>query len=353
MRVAMVSMLTSHYEDTRGARRLEGLARRLAADGQDVTVFCAQWWDGHEDVREADGVTYRRVTLGPAPRSFSFRLPFHLARHRPDVIHARPTPVQSVPAASLGGTLARSPLLLEWYGDEGLPRESRWTRRAATLPAMVVTPSELVRTEVRELGAGADSTRAIPESIDFDRIEAVDPAAKIDVVYANRLDESANIESLLLGLAELRTLDWSARIIGDGPARADYEEQAAALRIDDRVEFVGDCDRDRRLSIYRGAHAFVQTATREYFATELLWALASGCIGVVEYQAESAAHELIEGYERSYRVTNSQGIADAIADASEFERRDIEPEWRAYDVEAVESRYIDVYDEVGAEYGLL
>ncbi len=353
MRVALVSMLTSHYGDARGARRLERLARQLVDGGHDVTVFCAQWWDGHEDVRTVDGVTYRRVTLGPAPTAFSYRLPFSLARHRPEVIHARPEPPQSVVGASLGGSLARCPLLVEWFGDEGLPGDSRWTRWAAKRPDMVVTPSEMVRTQVRELGASDDATRVIPESIDYEHIESVEPGEAVEVAYAHPLDGSANLGSLLLGLAELRTKDWQARIIGDGPRRAEYEEQVADLRIDDRVTFVGDCDRDRRISIYRGAHAFVQTATREYFATELLWALACGCIGVVEYQAESSAHELIEGYERTYRVTSSQGIAEAIADAGEFERRDLEPEWGDYDHRAVRRRYIDTYRDLAEAQGLL
>jgi glycosyltransferase involved in cell wall biosynthesis len=353
MRVALVSMLTSHYEDTPSARRLERIAGHLAEDGHDVTVFCAQWWDGHEDVRTANGVTYRRVTLGPAPRAFSYRLPFSLARHRPDVIHARPTPPQTVVAASVGGTLSRSPLLVEWYGDEALPPGSRWTRWAAREPAMVVTPSEMVRTDVRELGASGDTTRVIPESIDYEHIEAVEPDEAVEVTFAHHLDASANLDSLLLGLAELRTKDWQARIIGDGPERADYEEQVADLRIDDRVEFLGDCGRDERIATYRGAHAFVQTASREFFATELLWALACGCIGIVEYQAESSAHELIEGYERSYRVTSSQGIADAIAEAGEFERRSIEPEWGDYDHRAIRGQYIGLYRDLIEDYGFL
>ena len=353
MRVALVSMRTPHYEDSEGAHRMARLARGLVDAGHDVTVFCAQWWDGHEDDREVDGVRYRRVTLGPAPTSFSYRIPFSIARHRPDVIHARATPPQSIVGASVGGTLTRTPLVVDWFGDENLPTGSRWTRWAATEPAMVVTPSEMVRTDVRELGASDEATRVIPESIDFDLVEETEPDEPIDVAYAHPLDESANLGSLLLGLAELRTKDWRARIIGDGPERADYEEQAADLRIDDRVEFVGACDRERRLAIYRSAHVFVQTASREYFATELLWALACGCIGVVEYQAESAAHELIEGYERSYRVTSPQGIADAIADAGEFDRQDIDPEWAGYDHDAVLGRYVDCYEEVVAEHGFL
>jgi glycosyltransferase involved in cell wall biosynthesis len=80
---------------------------------------------------------------------------------------------------------------------------------------------------------------------------------------------------MLLGLAELRGKDWSATVIGDGPERAAYEEQAADLRIDDRIDFVGACDRNERIAYYRGAHVFVQTAFRAQFATELLWALAA------------------------------------------------------------------------------
>jgi hypothetical protein len=72
----------------------------------------------------------------------------------------------------------------------------------------------------------------------------------------------------------------------------------------------------------------------------------------VEYPTESSAHELIEGYGRSYRVTSSQGIADAIADAGEFERRTVEPEWADFDHRAVLREYLDHYRTVRDEHGL-
>jgi len=343
MRVAQVAMETTHSRDSAGARRFERVGRELAADGHDVTVFCVQWWDDFADEWTDDGVTYRGVTLDESTRSFCTRLPVLLARHRPDVIHVRPAPAKQVVAASVGGSLARAPLVLDWYGDEGLSAEDRWTRWALGRPNCIVTPSEYVRTAVRELGADGEAVRVIPEGIDYARIGATDPAEAVDVVYAHPFDEAGNLEDLLLGLAELRDRDWTATIIGDGPRREEYEQQAADLRIDDRLDFPGACDRERRIAAYRGAHVFVQTAYREQFATELLWALACGCVGIVEYQTESSAHELIENYDRSYRVTDPQGLADAIVAAGEFERLTEDDTWQSHDHSAVAEQYLATY----------
>ncbi len=365
MRVALVAMETTHCRDTAGARRFERLARNLAGRGHDVTVFCAQWWDDRtvededgNEVREpvpthdVDGVTYRRVTTEPSTMAFYVKLPFVLARHSPDVIHVRPSPPQAVVAGGTAGLVTRTPVVAEWYGDEGLDSDSARSRWAATEPEMVITPSELVRTRVRELGASDEKTRIVPESIDFSMVEAVDPAEEVDVAFAHSLDESANLESLLLGLAELRDKGWSATIIGDGPERAAYEQQASDLRIDDRVEFVGACDREGRLEIYRGAHAFVQTAYRSEFPRDLLWALACGCVGIVEYQAESSAHELIENYPRSYGVTNPQQIADAIVDAGDYDHLTVDETWKTHDHDAVLEQYLESYRDLQDDFGL-
>ncbi|QSG07310.1 glycosyltransferase family 4 protein [Halapricum desulfuricans] len=352
MRVAFVSMETTRHDDSGGTRRLERLARLLAERGHDVTVFCARSWDGERETATDAGVVYHGVTDGPAQTSFALRLPWALSRFDPDVIHALSTPASQVVAANFGGTLARAPLLVEWFGDSD-PSGSRWAGRARSVPDRIVTPSELVRTGLRERGVADERLRTLPESIDMDLVRSVDPAEDVDVAFAHPLDETANVKSLLLGLAELRDREWSATIIGDGPAREEYEREVEDLRIGDRVEFVGECSRERRLSIYRGAHAFVQTAYREQFATELLWALAAGCVGIVEYQAESSAHELIENYDRGFRVTTPQQLADAIVGAGEFEHLTVEDSWADYDHEAVLESYLELYRDLQDEYGLL
>ena len=345
MRVAFVSFRTTHHEETPGTRRVERVARMLARRGHDVTVFCDQWWGGGEQVQsfEDDGLQYRRVSVGDS-LSFRVGLPAALAGYRPDVVHARPSPPQ-LGAAHWGARLARAPLVTEWFGDEertGAAFSGRSIRR----PDRLLVPSELVWTRACERGADGKRTEVVPESIDFERIRTVDPDPDVDLVYAHPLDEHANLDQFLLALAELRTLGWQATVIGDGPRRGAYEEMAAELRIDDRVSFLGACDRDRCLEVYRGAHAFVQTATRELFATELLWALACGCVGIVEYQADSSAHELIENYPRSFRVTNPQELADAIADAGDLEPLTSEESWQTYDHDILIERYLDTYREL-------
>jgi len=124
------------------------------------------------------------------------------------------------------------------------------------------------------------------------------------------------------------------------------------LRIDDRVTFAGACDREERVATYKGAHAFVQTAYRKCFAAELLRAMACGCVGIVEYQVESSAHELIEGVDRSFRTTSPEQIADAIVDAGEYERLTVDEDWTDYDRRPILERYLQTYRDLQADYGL-
>ncbi|MFC7058131.1 glycosyltransferase family 4 protein [Halovenus salina] len=345
MRVALVALKTVRHTDAESVRRVERLARSLAARGHDVTLFCGQWWDDYRDEFFDDDLRYRSVTYGTALASFCTRLPALLARYRPDVIHAAAVPPQQVVSTLAAGQFAQAPVVVEWYGTENLG-DHRLASTIAGRPDRVVTPSEFVRTDVRELGATEANTTVVPESIDFSMTGAANPAADVDIVYARRLDEAANLDNFLLGLAELRGRDWQAAVVGDGPLREEYEAEAGRLRIDDRVEFVGDATRERRVSLYQGAHAFVQTATREQFATELLWALACGCVGIVEYQAQSSAHELIEHHERAYRVTSPEEIADAIADAGEYPHLTTDDEWARFDHDAVAEQYLEIYDRL-------
>jgi glycosyltransferase involved in cell wall biosynthesis len=354
MRVAIASLETWKQRDSDALRRLRQLTEGLADRGHDVHVLCSQWWSGYGDRHEEDGVTYHGVVVGPeARRSFMLRLPVAVRLVKPDIVHAGALPPSQVTPASVGASLARCPLVTEWYGNEEIDAGSSRTRRWAVKRSDgIVTPSRLVQTQVREVGANEDDVRVIPDSIDMGRIRETEPEDRGSIVYARRLDEGANLESLLLALAELRDRDWSATVIGDGPQRESYERQVRDLRIDDRVEFVGTCSRDERIAVYRGAHVFAQTAVRSAFPTELLWALASGCIGIVEYHADSSAHELVENRERGFRTTSEQELADAIVDAGDLERLSVDESLESFGRTAVLERYLDWYENRQEKMGL-
>jgi glycosyltransferase involved in cell wall biosynthesis len=351
MDVALVAMRTDPPFAAEETARRRRIAEGLASRGHDVTVLCARWWGFDGAIWEDGGVTYRAVCDRAAAGTFAARLPTTLARVQPDVVHAAASPPAAVASARAAATALRVPLLVDWWAVHPADRSAAY-RRVARLPSMVTAPSRLAATDAREHGVPDDRVTVVPEPVDYDRVRAASIDTRADIVYARRLDADANVESLLLALAELRDRSWRAAVIGDGPARPTAEEAAADLRIDDRVAFLGDLPLADLLPVLRGAHVFAQTATRERFASELLWALACGCVGVVEYQADSAAHELVEGDRTGVRVTNPQELADQIAAAAGRDRRTVDERFDEFDRPAVFRRLEDCYRAAIERHGL-
>lgn len=351
MRIAFVSLETVHHRETETNARIRTIVELLRDGGHDVHVLCARWWDGDVESFEHEGVTYHGLVGSPdATRTFACKLPIALRTVGPEVVHAAPDPPSQVTAAELGTSLSGAPLLVEWYGADGVG-DGRGHRRIARRADRIVTPSRLVRTGVRERGAPGDRVDVVPTPIDLDRIRDVDPDGGADVVYARRLDDRANLESLLLALAERRDREWDVVVVGDGPERDLYEGLASDLRVEDRVRFVGECPRDERLAIYRDSRVFAQTAEHCVFPTELCWALAAGCVGVVEYHADSAGHELVEGRRRGFRATSQTELTEALFEAIDAESHDLDEDFGSFDRRPVRNRYLDLYRDLGVEIG--
>lgn len=352
MHVAFVSMETAHRTDRRGLERAGRTARLLANRGHEVTFLCAQWWGGDAVPRfEHEGIEYRRVTREPTASAFTTKLPAALWRTGADVIHAVQGPPRHVVVAEKVGTVLRTPVFVDWFGDHTTTPGRN--QRAAGGADRIGVPSEVVRTQVRESGARDGAIRMIPESIDMELIRETSVDDRFDIVYSRRLDEHANVGTLLLALAERRQRDWSAAIIGEGPEQESVEAAARDLRIDDRITFTGAVSERERVQIYKGAHVFTQTASVEPFATELLRALACGCLGVVEYQAQSSAHELVEGCKRGRRVTSPQELAAVITQAGNVSHRELNEVFSEFDHDAVLDTYLDCYKELQEGSGLL
>lgn len=357
MRIAFVTMETHHTRDDPAMWRRTRLIRLLSQTDHEVVVCCRRWWDGDHPTFEQDGINYHAVCSDETVGRFAAKLPFVLRAESPDVVHLPNTPAKLVRAASPVCQLLRIPVVVDWWtaADSDSPGSRK---RAAKKPDRLVVPSEMVKTTVREYGAAAAAVNKIPEGLDFELIESAPTNEEFDVVYSRYLDASANVETFLLALAELRDKDWSAAIIGNGPAASECERMARDLRIRDRVSFLGRLNDEQRVAILKGAHVFAQTAEEEPFATNLLWALACGCVGIAEYQINSAAHELVEEKSRlpSTRgelVSSPQELADEIVAAGELEHRSIDPEYEQYDYSSLREQYLACYRTAIENYSWL
>jgi len=348
MRVAFVSAGTVFHRENDRRARLRDLAADLAGRGHDVVWFCARWWEGpHTDFEAEDGVVYRSLADG-AGSGYTFGLPLALRRFDPDVVHAAADGSAHVLAARAGAALAGAPLLCDWYDtpDESGVLNAFLRNRAAAAPVRTVTPSRMVKTSAREFGVPGEDVDVVPTGVDFDAIRATEPEERADVVYARPLNDDANLESLLLALAEFRERDWTAAVVGEGPAREGYERQARDLRIADRVEFLGSQPVERRRALFRGAHVAVYTARKTPFPFDLARALACGCVGIVEYHEQSAAHELVEREKRGFRVTDETELAAALASAAELERKDIDEGFERFDRDEILRGYVRRYNRL-------
>lgn len=352
MRVAVVTAAPRDRLTAEAADRLDWFAGTLADRGYDVTYLGPGWWADRQIVTKRDGIEFEALTADTdaPPRRLAARLPGALRRVGPAVIHAGHGNPLAVGAAATAATVLGIPLVVDWYdlrADEGWREQIR--RLAVRAPDHVIAPSRLVQTGLRELGRSASGLEVIPTALEFDAIRATEPEPLADVVYSGRLDGSANLESLLLALAELRELGWNAAVVGDGPARSGYEAQAADLRIADRIQFLGEQPLERRLALFRGAHVYVHTALQASFAPDMLRALACGCVGIAEYHAGSAAHELIEHRDRGIRVTNEEELVDAIHEATDYDRLSIDESLDGFDVSPIADRYLQVYRRLGVD----
>jgi len=108
-----------------------------------------------------------------------------------------------------------------------------------------------------------------------------------------------------------------------------------------------------RLSLFKGAHAYFYTARRTPFPTDLCRALACGCVGIVEYHADSSAHELVEGADRGLLATDDEELVDLLVTAASMEHRTVDETYAAYDGPAVRDRLLDCYQNARDRVGLL
>ena len=288
-----------------------------------IDLACEQASQGNEVILattrchftdELDCVGVRLVRLGGAVSSVATlararEISVLVRRLRPDVVHAHM--VASTLAARLATVSPRTPLVATVHNS--FDRQARLMGVADR----VIAVSEAVGKQMRRRGIPSRKLRVVRNGAIGGGRRPVVPATQHDLprpclVGVAGLHARKGISDLLDAFAILRLEHPEAHLvlIGDGPERARFEAQAHALRIADRVHFLGYV-RDPR-EYLGSADVFVHAARAEPFGLALLEARQMGCPVVAA--AVGGVPEALDGGEAGLLVPprNPAALADAV-----------------------------------------
>ncbi len=281
---------------------VDGLADGLRALGHEVYCFAPRV-PGYE---EGDGPVYRMPSLPlPIPTPYRLTVPVVSRRKREAIInrlhvlHAHSPFVTGWMAVRYARRL-QIPLVytyhtrLEEYAHY-VPFEPNATRRAAStltrsfanLADAVIVPTPAMRERLLELEVTAP-IEVIPSGIDLDAFNAGVRSAHVRhslgvrdgdrmLLFVSRLAREKNVEMLIRALA-LCLQPLRLVLAGDGPERQALEHLAARLGVSERVNFLGEVERDRLPDLYASADAFVFASVTETQGLVLAEALAAGAL---------------------------------------------------------------------------
>ncbi len=286
-----------------GGRVAEDICRGLAARGHSVGVLTAHWRGlPRREVR--DGVEIWRI---PSLRRWPYKgdmramlgyvlaaLPAGLRLIRnwqPDVLHTH-FAVPSGAAAYALSRLSGLPYLLTAHlGDVpgGVPEKTerwfRWIfpftvpiwRSAGGVVAVSAFTRDLARRhyglEAQVIPNGVDAARLAPAEIRVGRPPRI--------LFAGRFMRQKNVVGLVRILGRLRSLEWEATLVGDGPQRAEVLSEIARQGLGGRLRLPGWVSPDEVLRVMRQSDILLMPSLSEGMPVVGVQALATGLALVV------------------------------------------------------------------------
>lgn len=152
---------------------------------------------------------------------------------------------------------------------------------------LVIAPSAGMRDVLTHFGVDAP-IEVVPNGVDIqpfrqaankeDRAQFGFNPDQVLLIYVGRLGPEKNLSFLMRSFAgTAKAYDHiGLLLVGDGPERQDLQEQAAYLKIDDRVHFAGSVPYDQMPSYLCMADAFVTASITEVHPLSVIEAMAAG-----------------------------------------------------------------------------
>jgi glycosyltransferase involved in cell wall biosynthesis len=158
------------------------------------------------------------------------------------------------------------------------------TRRVLRACALTTSDSQVMAARLRELGAG--EVMVFPfglEAMPSATSAASASAAKDDTLFfANRgLEPIYQPHRVLQQFAALCGEHGRLVVANDGALRAALQQQAQALGLHDRVQFVGRLDADTQATHYARARWYLSLPRSDSVSVSVLEAMAHGCVPIL------------------------------------------------------------------------
>ena len=185
--------------------------------------------------------------------------------------------------AAIVGTVGRLPVVVsehssEWAGTGIGPGALRRARISLRRADLVCPVSEYLRQRIEAQGIEA-RFRVVPNPVDTELFAPRAPGPRSGparmIAVAALLPEKG-IGQLIEALAGLRGRDFALALVGDGPARPEYERFTGEAGLADRVVFRGELPKPAVAGLMREADFLVLPSLGETFSVVVAEAMACG-----------------------------------------------------------------------------
>lgn len=316
-KVAFVTDAAYPYNKGGKEKRLYEIATRLAAEGNEATVYCMKWWTGENEITH-DDVKFKAISpyyplYAGSRRSITEAVLFAVHCFKMlfedfDVVEVDCVPHFQLFTMKMVCVLKRKRMVAAWHevwgrkywlsylGPMGL--FASWVEKASCrMPDLIISVSDRTTAALREITGGNKEIATIPNGLDVDAILKNEPEKSgPDVVFAGRLLPHKNVDVLLRALARLieKRPSTTLSIVGDGPERKNLEALAHSIGIDKNVSFRGFlADHGSLYALMRASKVFVLPSTREGFGIAALEANACGLPVITIDHPQNATRDLV------------------------------------------------------------
>ncbi|MEA3449402.1 MAG: glycosyltransferase family 4 protein [Patescibacteria group bacterium] len=292
MKIAQVVCVYPPYKSGIGAVAKK-FHKTLTAVGHKSNVFCPA---DNESTREEKNIKHLKPLLRSGNGVFLPQLIFVLRSY--DIVHLHYPFFGGSEALLLAKVMLRQnfTLALHFHMEAGklsplngllkipdiITRPLLW-QQASAITCASLDYAENMESHKKLYKKHKKKYHEIPFSVDtgFFCPPSSKKTTNLKILFVGGMDKAhyfKGVPILLQALEKIKELNWSLQLVGDGELKKDYQDLAKKLKINKKINFLGNLNDDGLKKIYQANNLLIlpSTDSSEAFGIVLLEAMASG-----------------------------------------------------------------------------